>query len=431
MEMNYETETVEFKSQYTDEIYKEVIAFANTAGGVIYVGMDNRGNAVGLSDADQDYTRITNGVRDAILPDVTVFTQYTIEENHVLRITVSEGANKPYYLKGKGLKPNGVYVWQGASSVPASQEMIRRMIKESDGDQFEEMRSMEQNLTFSAASAAFARYSVDFNETKYRALGMTQEKDGLYTNLALLLSDQCAHTVKIAVFGDDANTSFKDSREFGGSVFQQLDDAYQYLMLCNRTAATFQGLERIEKRDYPDDAIREALLNALVHRDYGFSGSVIININDREMEFISIGGLVPGLSTDDIRAGISQPRNKKLAEIFHRLHLMESYGTGIRKIYHQYKTCSSQPRIEVTQNTFKLILPNRNATPEPDHSKAPSPQMQTILDYIAQNGQATDVELEALLNVKHTRIYNLTKEMLHMALIRAEGKGKEKRYMIP
>ena len=431
MEMNYETETVEFKSQFTEEIYKEVIAFANTAGGVIYVGMDNRGNAVGLTDADKDYTRITNGVRDAILPDVTMFTQYTIEESHVLRITVSEGANKPYYLKGKGLKPNGVYVRQGASSVPASQEMIRRMIKESDGDQFEEMRSIEQNLTFSAASAAFARYGVDFDKTKYRALGMTQEKDALYTNLALLLSDQCAHTVKIAVFGDDSNTSFKDSREFGGSVFQQLDDAYQYLMLCNRTAATFQGLERIEKRDYPDDAIREALLNALVHRDYGFSGSVIINVNDREMEFISIGGLVPGLSTDDIRAGISQPRNKKLAEIFHRLHLIESYGTGIRKIYHQYETCSIQPRIEVTQNTFKLILPNRNAVSEPDHSKAPTPQMRAVLDYITQNGQATDADLEVLLNVKHTRIFNLTKEMLHMALIRTEGKGKGKRYMIP
>ncbi len=80
------------------------------------------------------------------------------------------------------------------------------------------------------------------------------------------------------------------------------------------------------------------------------------------MEFISIGGLLSSLSPEDIRSGISQPRNKKLAEVFHRLHLIESYGTGIRKIYKLYATCQNQPRIEVTPNTFKIILPNMNTT---------------------------------------------------------------------
>ena len=137
--MNIETENIEFKSQFTEDIYKEVIAFANTDGGIVYVGIDNNGNAVGLTDVDQEYTRITNGIRDAIMPDVTMFVRFTIQENKVVRITVSEGSNKPYYLKGKGLKPSGVYVRQGTSSVPASPEQIRQMIKESDGDTFEEM----------------------------------------------------------------------------------------------------------------------------------------------------------------------------------------------------------------------------------------------------------------------------------------------------
>ena len=135
------------------------------------------------------------------------------------------------------------------------------------------------------------------------------------------------------MFGDTDNLFFKDSKEFKGSIFKQLDDSYTYLALCNRTTATFKGLERIEKTDYPEAAIREALLNALVHRDYSYSGSIIINVNDECMEFISIGGLLPGLSAEDIRSGISQPRNRRLAEIFHRLRLIESYGTGIRKIY--------------------------------------------------------------------------------------------------
>ena len=110
----------EFKSQFTEEIYKEVIAFANTDGGVVYVGIDNDGNAVGLTDVDKEYTRITNGIRDAIMPDVTMFVRFTVQDNKVVRITVSEGTNKPYYLKRKGLKSSGVYVRQGASSVPAN-----------------------------------------------------------------------------------------------------------------------------------------------------------------------------------------------------------------------------------------------------------------------------------------------------------------------
>ena len=212
----FESESVEFKSRFTDEIYKEIIAFANTGGGTIYVGADDAGVPVGLNDVDDVYTRMTNGIRDAILPDVTMFVQFTLQEDQVIRINVSEGSNKPYYLKGKGLKPSGVYVRQGASSAPASAEQIRRMIKESDGDQFESMRSIEQELSFSAAASAFKTYGVEFGPEKYYSLGMLQTNGSLFTNLALLISDQCKHSTKIAVFHDDANTEFSDSKEFSG-----------------------------------------------------------------------------------------------------------------------------------------------------------------------------------------------------------------------
>lgn len=431
--MNFETENIEFKSQFTEEIYKEVIAFANTDGGIIYVGIDNEGNAVGLNHVDKEYTRITNGIRDAIMPDVTMFVHFTIQDNKVVRITVNEGTNKPYYLKGKGLKPSGVYVRQGTSSVPASSEQIRQMIKDSDGDTFEEMRSMDQNLTFNSAALAFKKYGIEFGESKYRVLGLTGDKDGLFTNLALILSEQCSHTTKIAVFGDDANTTFKDNKEFGGSVFKQLEDSFNYLILCNKTVSTFKGLERIEKQDYPEEALREALLNALVHRDYGFSGSIIINVNDKEMEFISIGGLLPGLSPDDIRAGISQPRNKNLAEVFHRLHLIESYGTGIRKIYKLYENCPAQPRIEVTSNTFKMILPNMNTSKlilEKDDKPTITSQMQKVLDYIAEYGQVTEKEISELLGLKKTRTFTIAKQMRDLGLIDVVGRGDEKKYIL-
>ena len=430
--MNFETENIEFKAQFTEEIYKEVIAFANTDGGMVYVGIDNTGNAVGLTDVDQEYTRITNGIRDAIMPDVTMFVRFTIQENKVVRITVNEGSNKPYYLKGKGLKPSGVYVRQGTSSVPASPEQIRQMIKESDGDTFEEMRSMEQDLSFEAAASAFKKYGVPFGREKYRALGITQKNGELFTNLALIISDQCAHTTKVAVFGDDSNTTFKDNKEFGGSVFAQLEDAFHYLMLCNRTKSSFKGLERIEKQDYPEEALREALLNALVHRDYSYSGSIIINVNDERMEFISIGGLLPGLSTDDIRIGISQPRNKNLAEMFHRLRLIESYGTGIRRIYKLYENCPVQPVIEVTTNAFKMLLPNMNASPDAVimQEAVITPQMHKVLSYISEHGQITDEEVQTLLGIKKTRAFTLMKQMRNMGFVQMIGRGAEKRYLV-
>ena len=432
--MNFETENIEFKSQFTEEIYKEVIAFANTDGGVVYVGIDNDGNAIGLTDVDKEYTRITNGIRDAIMPDVTMFVRFTIQENKVVRITVGEGTNKPYYLKGKGLKPSGVFVRQGTSSVSASSEQIRRMIKESDGDSFEENRSLEQDLTFTAAEKAFRLYGVEFSPEKYRALGMIQKKGSIFTNLALLLSDQCMHTTKIAVFSDDECTAFRDSKEFEGSLFQQFEDTIHYLALCNKTSSTIKGVVRIDRQDYPEEAIREALLNAIVHRDYSFSGSIIINVTDHKMEFISLGGLLPGLSTDDIRAGISQPRNKNLAEIFHRLRLIESYGTGIRRIFSLYAGCAEQPQIIVTQNTFKIILPNMNDVPtgkiNVETPETVSPQMQKILDFIKINGQITEKEICAMLGIKKTRAYIITKEMCDRNLIQIVGRGETKYYTL-
>ena len=435
--MQYESECIEFKSQMLEDLYKEVIAFANTDGGVIYIGIDNEGNLTGIDDVDETYTRLTNGIRDAIAPDVTMFVRYVLQDNKVIRIEVGEGSYKPYYLKAKGIKPTGVYVRQGASSVQASPDQIRRMIKESDGDNYEDSRSLDQDLTFSAAETAFQRYGVEFSTEKYRVLGITQ--NDIFTNLALLLSDQCLHTTKIAVFKDEFCTEFRDSKEFGGSVFKQFEDSVTYLALCNRTASTIKGVVRTDKKDYPEEAIREALLNAIVHRDYSFSGSIIINVNDSKMEFISLGGLLPGLSTEDIRIGVSQPRNKKLAEVFHRLRLIESYGTGIRRIFKLYENCPIQPVIEVTANAFKIVLPNMNAcgavaerVPEAAE-KAPvaiTPQMKTVLDYLAEYGEMTDEDLQELLNIKKTRAYLLARQMNENGLIDIIGRGAAKKYKL-
>lgn len=435
--MQYESERIEYKQQFVDDIYKQVIAFANTQGGVIYIGIDDEGNLTGIDNVDETYTKLANGIRDAISPDVTMFVRYELQDNKVISIEVGEGSYKPYYLKSKGMKPKGVYVRQGASTVQASPEQIRQMIKQADGDNYEDCRCLEQELTFEEAKVAFKRYGVDFSTEKFRALGIT--KNDVFANLALLISDQCVHTTKIAVFNDELCTEFRDSKEFGGSIFKQFENAIDYLSLCNKTLSTIKGVIRTDKKDYPDEAIREALLNAIVHRDYSFSGSIIINVNDNKMEFISLGGLLPGLSTEDIRIGISQPRNKKLAEIFHRLRLIESYGTGIRRIFKLYENCPVQPTIEATDNAFKLVLPNMNygekfaesaESTTKDNSAFITAQMKTVLDYLGEYGEMTDEDLQELLDVKKTRAYLLARQMYEKGLIEIDGRGAGKKYTL-
>ena len=425
--MNNENERIEYKREFIDDIAKEVIAFANTDGGEIYVGVNDDGTPAPLENTDDTYTRITNSVRDSVAPDVTMFTKYSLN-NGVIKVNVSEGSSKPYYLKSKGLKPSGVYIRQGASSVQASPEQIRRMIKLSDRDSYEEMRSLEQELTFNTAAETFKKHNIPFSEDKYKALGIVSINDELFTNLGLIISDQCRHTIKAAVFADEENINFVDHREFGGSVFSQIENAFEYIMLNNKNRSVFSGIDRIDIPDYPEAAIREALLNAVVHRDYGFSGSIIININSKCIDIISIGGLVSGLSEEDIMNGISQPRNRNLAEMFHRLKYIESYGTGIRKILSLYSDQENKPEITITPNSFRLSLPNRNIG---NSAKQDIPsQYQTVIDYLKDNGSMTEEELQELLGIKKTRAYNLYKAMEKDGFIAVLGKGAEKKIIL-
>jgi len=174
----HEDGTTEFKREYTPDIKKEVIAFANTAGGRVYIGRDDDGSIHPLADVDMTLTQVANSIRDGIQPDVTIFVGHEATESDIT-LTVREGTNKPYYLTEKGIKPSGVYVRQGASSVPASFEQIRQMIKLTDGDKFETARSLTQDLTFLETAGEFERCGVAFGDGQMRTLGITGA-DGLY-----------------------------------------------------------------------------------------------------------------------------------------------------------------------------------------------------------------------------------------------------------
>lgn len=393
-----ESPQLELKEQINAEFKKEIIAFANTDGGEIYVGIARDGSITGIADPESEMEKIGNMIRDGIKPDLTAYTSIERVEDdgkNLIRVSVSRGLKRPYHLTDKGLKPAGVFVRHGVSSVPATDEAIRQMLRESDGTTFDKMRSVNQELTFEYAEKTFQASQIAFDAVHKRTLGLI-DVDGYYTNAALLLSDQCGHIIRCAVYEGTGKNQFKTRKEFSGSILKQMDDAYSFLSLNNNLRATFDGLRRIDHADYPEEAMREALVNAVVHRDYDYSGSIIINIYDDRMEFISLGGLVKGLTLADIKGGVSQPRNAVIANVFYRLELIESYGTGIQKIMESYAGCGIEPKFAPAPASFVVTLPNRN-TAETAASDPGLSREENILRLMAKQGAVTRKDVEQLL----------------------------------
>ena len=254
----------------------------------------------------------------------------------------------------------------------------------------------------------------------------------------MLLSDQCVHTIKLAVFDGSKKSVFRDRKELSGSLLTQLEDAYSYIDQFNRTRAEFEGLDRIDKRDYPSEALREALLNAVTHRDYSFSAPTLISIFDDRIEFVTIGGLVRGLTFDDIMLGVSALRNQNLANVFYRLKLIEAYGTGILKINECYADCAVKPQFEVTDNAFKITLPNINYTGEHKIVTATAPlkvtdkanRQEILLRLAEKQGYIVRKDVEAELNVSQATAILILRDMVEKGLLIKEGSGKQQKYRI-
>ena len=424
---------VEFKKQFTKDTIRTIIAFANTNGGKLYIGIDDNSNAVGLENPDAELLMLTNSIRDSVKPDITLFTSSKIEivdDKQIIVIEVQKGTASPYYLSEKGIRPSGVYVRQGASSVPATDAAILKMIKDSDGDNYEERRSLNQELDFKTLKKAFDDANILLEEAQMKTIQIIDE-DGLYTNLGLLLSEQCQHTIKIAVFEGTTKELFKDRYEFSGSVISQMREAYAFLDRYNRTQSEINGLIRTDKRDYPEVAIRETLLNSIVHKDYAFSGSTLISVFDDRIEFVTIGGLVRGMSKDDILLGVSILRNKNLANIFYRLKWIEAYGTGIQKIIESYAKFSIKPRIDISSNAFKIVLPNTSISKKENVMKFSLNESEEKIVMMLERRERIkrkDVEIELL--ISQPMAVKLLKSLLDKEVIIRKGQGKNVYYML-
>lgn len=416
----------ELKVELTKDIKKEIVAFANTGGGKIYIGIDDDGNVVGLNNIRKDMEVLSGMIKDGISSDLTLYTKINnekIDGKDIIVLDVLSAPNKPYCLADKGFKPSGVYLRNGNTCIPATEELIKKMIVDNQSTSFEETVSTLQDLHFEYFNKVFKDKGIDINENTKRTLNIAN-LDGNYTNLGLLMSDECPYSIKCSLFEGNNSLIFKDRKEFTGCVIKQVNEIVEYInKFYNKVYGNFEGLERKDVWDYPLSAIRETILNAVIHRDYNFSGSILVSLYDNHLEVTSLGGLLKGLKLEDLYYGISQTRNKNLANIFYRLNYVESFGTGIKRIMESYANYHKKPEIKFTDNVFKIILYNVNYVDNVS-------QEDIIIDYLKEYGEINRVKVEEILNVSTTRAKTIIKKMVDNRLIKANDTGRNTSYIL-
>jgi ATP-dependent DNA helicase RecG len=300
------------------------------------------------------------------------------------------------------------------------------MIRDNDGERFTDALSLNQRLTFDYAERVFEDKGVEFGEAQKKSLGLIRA-DGRYSNLALLVSDQCPYSVKAAIFAGTTKETFKDRKEFVGSIFKQIEEVLAYLNVYNKVSSTFEGAYRIDRADYPEIVFREALINAVIHRDYFIEGSILVSMFADRTEIMSLGGILPGVTPELMLAGVSVPRNEKLASMFFRLMLIEAYGTGIPRIYETYAKFGATPSIPIVNGGFLISLPNLSVASDVDSHEAvdtpPNNEQRVLAHFIS--APFTKQDVADRLGISASGAYKLLQRMVRHGSLRCSKVGRE------
>ncbi len=407
-----ESDKLEFKREVNDSLVKEVIAFCNSSGGTIVIGYNDDGSVYGVENVRKELDKVSSKLHDSIEPDISFLVSPRIEKQEgkdIIIVEVLQGTSKPYYLKNKGMTPEGVYIRLGATTQHATSEIIRQMIIETSGITFEKNISINQDLTFIYTERIFKEKGLAFGNREKKTLSIINDKDK-YTNLGLLLSDQCPYTIKMAIYKDTTKNEFVDMKETAQrSVLQQLEEALNYLKLNNKISG------KIENHDYPFEVLRESLLNTIGHRDYEIPGSTLVHIFTDRIEILSLGGLVKGLTIDDIKLGSSSSRNPKLMNILQYLCFENNIGSGISRILELYKNANKHPEIKTATHSFLIMLPILNI----------NNKYEKIINYLKENETITRKKVENLLNIKKNASIDILNEMVAKDLLIKEGKSRD------
>lgn len=343
---------LEFKQEIPQksDLAKTVVAFANDAGGAIYIGIrDKPREIIGVPEEKLLITeeQISNSIQDNCVPPIIPEITFMQSENYyIIKVLVHKGSTPPYYIKRKGIN-EGVYIRVGSISRQASPEMIAELTRKRHNISFDSeldfSKTYDQLNIESFRKAFFETSKQELTENVLHKLELIRNDQTtiLPTNALILLSDDELKNrlfpfaiIECARFKGNDNSMFIDQKTITGNIITQSEEAYQFVLRhISQETTGYEGVYRIDKWEYPVLAIREAIRNAIIHRDYSLTGSDIkIAIYDDRIEITSPGKLLSSIDYNDMESGQSEIRNKTLAPVFKMLGIIEKWGNGLRLI---------------------------------------------------------------------------------------------------
>ncbi|WP_156099399.1 RNA-binding domain-containing protein [Caloranaerobacter azorensis] len=450
---NGESKTLEFKKEFpnNESIAKTVIAFSNTSGGKLIIGVDNNGKIIGLKENVDIFDlqdKIASIIYDDCYPNIIpeIYTA-NIDGKIIIVVEVFRGSLLPYYFKKEG-KNNGTYIRIGATNRKASYDNILELERQKRNISFDEEINYDvdfYSLDISPIRLEFEKVGKQIDMEKLKNLKLIKEENGkIYpTNgLLILLGKYENCTIKCARFKGKTMDIFLDKKDYNGDLFSQLEKAESFIKNHINLRGEIKGLQRTDTYEIPIEAIREALINAVVHRDYTNMGRDIkVGIYDDILNIVSPGGFPSTLTEKDILEGRSEVRNKVIARVFKELNYIEQWGSGIKRIK---STCLKyglkEPIIKETGDfvdveIYREVPESAGKVPEsagkvPEKYRDLSEQEIRIIEYIKNNGKITSKEVEKLIGVKNRRAREILKEMIDRKIITRKGRGRSTYYSL-
>ena len=354
-----ETNRIEYKRELTPEldIEKEVVAFLNyKEGGYIYIGIDKDGSTVGISDVDDCMLRLKDRIKHNISPSAMGLFDIAEDQKDgrsIIKVTVASGIEKPYFKTKYGMTPRGAYMRVGTSAEPMPQEQIDRLFAMRTRNSIGRIVSNRQDLSFEQLRIYYDERGKRLNDNFKRTLELLTD-DGKYNYVAYLLADENGNSIKVAKYSSLDRCDLVENNEYGYcSLIKATKSVLSKLDIENKVAATITPMERIETPLWNKVALREAVINAIVHNDYSFEVPPKFEIFPDRLEITSAGRLPESLTREEFFNGISIPRNKELMRIYRDVELVESLGSGIPRILRAY----GEDCFKFTDNFIRITLP--------------------------------------------------------------------------
>jgi len=351
-----ETHRVEFKKTLTDSLEKEVVAFLNYhEGGLIYIGVDVNGIVVGCENPDEYQLKIKDRLKHNISPSCLGLFEVIleiVENKYVIKIIVASGRETPYYIRKNGMSEKGCYIRIGSSSEPMSQAMIEDLFARRVRNSLSKIKSHRQDLTFEQLKIYYEEKGLKLNDKFASNLELLTE-DGHYNYVAYLLADTNGTSIKVAKYSGKNKIDLIENNEYGYcSLIKATHKVLDKLDIENKTAAQITHKTRVETPLWNKVALREAVINAIVHNDYTTELPPVFEIYSDRIEITSSGGISTIKNLEDFFAGYSKPINRELMRVFKDVELVEHLGSGLGRILEVY----GKDSFEISQNFMRNIF---------------------------------------------------------------------------